>query len=617
MIGIYIFAAAKKIKMSLRFTLLFLFALQLTFGQDIETQNLNEVILSSERIEIPFSENSRTIQLISKEDIQRSTASNVAELLQQYAGIDVRRRGVEGMQADLYIRGGSFDQTLVLIDGIKTENPQTGHHTMNMMIPLENIERIEVIKGPAARVYGQNAFTGAINIVTKKQVETALKGDVGFGSFGQQRYELTGAINFDNSAHQLHYSNISSDGYRYNTDFKNQNVFLKSKWNTQGIPIDLIATFMERNFGANGFYASPTAKDQYEETQASLIGLSSSFERYSVVFKPKLYWTRGQDMYEFIRDRPEIYRNLHITNKIGGALDASYRSNAGITGVGLDLAKVSIASNNLGNHDRTMLTGFLEHRFHFFDDKFDLTPGVAATYFSDFGFHAFPGIDLGYELKDNFKIYGNMGYTYRIPTYTDLYYTSPTTIGNPDLEPESALTEEIGFKWNSSRFFVDFAAFYRSADNLIDYVKENEDDPWQSQNIQNVSTLGLESTVDYRFSLINYPQFIRFGYAYLKDDIKNSDFNFSQYSLNSMKHQVNVSLESQFIKWLQQSIAFRFVERPDGTNYQVVDAKLTGKIKGFELSAAFNNIFSEAYTETNFVPMPEFNFLAGLSYIFN
>jgi iron complex outermembrane receptor protein len=601
----------------LRFTLLFLFVLQLTFGQDLETQNLGEVILTSERIEIPFSENSRTIQLISKEDIQRSTASNLAELLQQYAGIDVRRRGVEGMQADLYIRGGSFDQTLVLIDGIKTENPQTGHHTMNMMIPLENIERIEVIKGPAARVYGQNAFTGAINIVTKKQVETALKGEVGFGSFNQQRYEVTGSINFDNSAHQLHYSNISSDGYRYNTDFKNQNVFLKSKWNTQGVPVDLIATFMERNFGANGFYASPAAKDQYEETQASLIGLSSSFEKYNVVFKPKLYWTRGQDMYEFIRDRPEIYRNLHITNKIGGAIDASYRSNIGITGIGLDLAKVSIASNNLGNHDRTMVTGFLEHRFHFFDDQLDLTPGIAATYFSDFGFHAFPGIDLGYKLKENFKVYGNMGYTYRIPTYTDLYYTSPTTIGNSDLEPESALTEEIGFKWNSSRFFVDFAAFYRSADDLIDYVKENEDDPWQSQNIQNVSTLGLESTVDYRFSLLDYPQLMRFGYAYLEDDIKNSDFNFSQYSLNSMKHQVNISLESQFINWLQQSIAFRFVERPDGSNYQVVDAKLTGKIKGVELSAAFNNIFSEEYTETNLVPMPEFNFLAGLSYIFN
>ncbi|MFD1315530.1 TonB-dependent receptor plug domain-containing protein [Namhaeicola litoreus] len=600
----------------LRCALLCFFVVQFVSGQDLEVQNLNEVLLTSERIEIPFSENSRTIQLITKEDIQKSTASNVAELLQQYAGIDVRRRGVEGTQADLYIRGGSFDQTLVLIDGIKTENPQTGHHTMNMMIPIENIERIEVIKGPAARVYGQNAFTGAINIVTKKQVETSVKGDVGFGSFGQQRYELTGAVNFDNSAHQIHYSNISSDGYRYNTDFKNQNVFLKSKWNTQGIPVDLIATFMERNFGANGFYASPAAKDQYEETQASLIGLSSNFETHNIVLKSKLYWTRGQDMYEFIRDKPEIYRNLHITNKIGGAVDASYRSNLGITGIGLDLARVSIASNNLGDHDRTMVTGFLEHRFHFFDDKFDVTPGIAATYFSDFGFHAFPGIDLGYEIKANFKIYANMGSTYRIPTYTDLYYTSPTTIGNEELEPESALTEELGLKWNSGRFYIDFAAFYRSADNLIDYVKENEDDPWQSQNIQNVSTLGLESTVDYRFSLLKYPQLIRIGYAYLEDDIKNSDFNFSQYSLNSMKHQVNLSLESQLINWLQQSIAFRFVERPDGTNYKVVDAKLTGSIRGFEISAAFNNIFSEAYTETNLVPMPEFNFLAGLSYVF-
>ena len=110
--------------------------------------------------------------------ISKIAAGNVADLLQQYTGIDVRRRGTDGMQSDLYIRGGSFDQTLVLIDGIKTENPQTGHHTMNIMIPVENIERIEIVKGPAARVFGQNAFTGAINIVTKKNVENQLKAEV-------------------------------------------------------------------------------------------------------------------------------------------------------------------------------------------------------------------------------------------------------------------------------------------------------------------------------------------------------------------------------------------------------------------------------------------------------
>ena len=135
-----------------------------SFSQDNPKQEkLDSIIITSSRIDLPFSKNSRTITVISSEDIQKSTAANVADLLQSVAGIDVRRRGIDGMQSDIYIRGGHFNQTLILIDGIKTEDPQTGHHTMNMMIPLETIQRIEIIKGPAARVFGQNAFLGAIN----------------------------------------------------------------------------------------------------------------------------------------------------------------------------------------------------------------------------------------------------------------------------------------------------------------------------------------------------------------------------------------------------------------------------------------------------------------------
>ena len=136
----------------------------------IATNRLNEVIVASGRIDLPLRENSRSIQVITAENIRQSGVTNVADLLQQVAGVDVRRRGVEGTQADLYIRGGSFDQTLLLIDGIKLEDAQTGHHTLNFALPLEVIERIEILKGPAARVFGQNAFTGAINIVTKSVV---------------------------------------------------------------------------------------------------------------------------------------------------------------------------------------------------------------------------------------------------------------------------------------------------------------------------------------------------------------------------------------------------------------------------------------------------------------
>src|SRR6056300_391589 len=156
------------------------------FSQDtIATQNLKEVVVSSGRIDVPLSENSRTLVIIGKAEIKNAAATNLADLLQTVAGVDIRRRGAQGMQADLYIRGGSFDQTLLLIDGIKVDDPQTGHHTMNIALPIELIERIEIIKGPSARVFGQNAFTGAINIVTKKEITTGGTAQIGAGSYSQ------------------------------------------------------------------------------------------------------------------------------------------------------------------------------------------------------------------------------------------------------------------------------------------------------------------------------------------------------------------------------------------------------------------------------------------------
>lgn len=586
------------------------------FSQKEKSVNLDEIILSSNRIEVPFSENSRTIQVITNEDIQNSTANNVAEILQQFAGVDIRRRGVNGMQSDLYIRGGSFEQTLVLIDGIKTENPQTGHHTMNIMIPVENIERIEIIKGPAARIYGQNAFTGAINIVTKKYIDTQLKGELAYGSYHSGTVALTGGLSLKGSSHLVHISQNSSDGYRYNTDFKNRNIFLKSKFNTTGSSVDVIATFMDRKFGANGFYASSEAKDQYEETQSSLIGVSTSFYKNNFVFKPKIYWKRGQDMYEFIRGKPEIYRNLHITNKIGGELSSTYSSKIGISGFGVDIAQVFIRSNNLGDHERMMVTGFLEHRFNLFNDRFDITPGVALTYYSDFDFQAFPGIDLGYQINDKIKIYGNMGYTFRIPTYTDLYYNSPTTMGNINLKPEKALSEEFGMRFSIDNLLINTAVFYRDSRDLIDYVKENEEDKWQAVNLAEVTTKGFEIEMQYKFTLLKFGQKIHAGHTFLDENIIDQKIPFSRYSLNSIKHQITVNFDSQFLKYLRQNLAFRFVERLDGTSYHVVDFKLTAMYKELEFSAMLNNIFNTEYTETNLVPMPGRNVLFSLKYTF-
>lgn len=602
-----------KIKLLLLTVLLTSFS----FSQEEQKQEqLQEVIITSSRIDLPFKENSRTISVITSEDIKLSTATNVSDLLQQFAGVDLRRRGTNGMQADLYIRGGSFDQTLLLIDGIKVEDAQTGHHTMNMILPIEVIERIEIIKGPAARVFGQNAFTGAINIVTKKSADKVNSVGYQLGSYNQQNVLGTLGKDFKHSSVIAHASVNTSDGYRYNTDYNNQNYFLKGTINKSETPINILGYFTERKFGANGFYASPAAKNQYEETQSSLVGVTSVLKTDKWTFKPRLYWKRNQDMYVFVRKNPSIYRNLHQTNKIGAEVNASYKSEIGVTGFGVDVAKVYLSSNNLGQRDREMVTMFLEHRFKFLDDKLDVTPGIAATYFSDFDFHVFPGMDLGYQINDKFKIYGNIGYTYRIPTYTDLFYSDPTTLGNENLEAEEAISEEIGLKYQANNFNATLAVFNRDSSNLIDYVKDNEDDRWQATNIRDLNTLGFEFNSAFSFKLLDFDQKLKLGYTFLEDEVKELDVNFSRYSINSLKHHVTGTFNSQLLKNLSQNIVYKYAERTSGESYAVWDASVTLSVNGFEVSAIANNIFNKKYTETNLVPMPKGNMLFGLKYRF-
>ena len=592
---------------------LFLFILIATssFSQDLtKKQELDEVIISSTKLEIPFSKNFRTIQIIDSEYIINSPSTNISDLLQEISGIDIRRRGVGGVQGDLYIRGGGFDQTLLLVDGMKMDDVQTGHHTLNMIIPLFLVERIELIKGPAARIFGQNAFNGAINIITKKidseSRKTKIKlNELSYGSYDQIKLSISSKITGDKVNSILGFSNNKSDGYRHNTDYKKNNYFIKSVFENGDHPIELITSFTENKFGANGFYASPSATEQYEETQSSLVGLSMSIFSEKLVLKPKIYWRRGQDEYIYIRDNPSVYRNLHITNKISAELSGSYFSNLGITGFGLDMSSYDISSNNLGEHSRKTINLFFDHQFKAFNEKLILSPGISLSYYSDMSWHSFPGIDLGIDVSSNLKFYGNIGRTYRIPTYTDLYYSDKTTIGNENLVPESASSTEIGMKYNKSLLSMSFSYFQRNAKNIIDYVKENEDDLWNARNIGSLKTSGFEFDFKYFFKNKN---FMSIGYTNLSDDKYISNINFSRYSINSLKHHLTTKLNLNYTKNLTHSLTYKFAERSDGYSYSVLDSKIMYKKRFF---LYINNIFDEDYYETNLVPMPGRNILIG------
>lgn len=584
---------------------------------EVKTDSLQEVIITSARIDLPFKENSRTITVITATDIKNSAAVNVADLLQQVAGVDIRRRGTGGSQSDLHIRGGGFDQTLLLIDGIKMDDAQTGHHTMNAALPIEVIERIEIVKGPAARVFGQNTFTGAINIVTKKSLQNTVSTNLEGGSFGQLNANVTAGAELENSSHIVHLGRVTSAGYRFNSDYDNANYFIKSVFNKNEQPIEMIATFMERKFGAENFYTTNPTFNEYEETQNSLLAFTTTFKDEKWKIQPRVYWRRNQDIFLLRRFEPNFFRNVHISNKVGAEANASYTSEIGTTGFGVDLAQVDLRSNNLGNRNRFMATGFLEHRFKFVDNRLDITPGVAMTYFSDFKFNAFPGLDIGFAINDDFRIYGNVGYTYRIPTYTDLFYSDPVTEGNPDLEPEEAFAQELGIKYVTPKFTASVAIFNRDAENLIDYIRPNVTDGiFTATNIAEVNTKGMEFDAAYNFKIKNYNQTLAFGYAYLDDDILDQNPELSRYSLNTLRHQYITRLSTQLFKNISQNIVYKYAERTTGQTYNVWDASLVYRLKQVELTVTASNIFDADYIETGFVPMPPSNVLFGMRYNF-
>ena len=582
-----------------------------------QSVNLDEVVVSESKIDIPFSKKYRSVEVIDSKSIIESGVNNVVDLLQQVSGVDLRRRGVAGTQADLYIRGGGFDQTLLLIDGMKMDDIQTGHHTLNLLLPIQLIERIEIIKGPASRIFGQNAFNGAINIVTKtlpksdKKLFEVMVSNPTFGSFKQFGFLINSRLLLKEKFNaQLTFSRSKSDGYRYNTDYGNDFFFFKSEIKTKKNPIIITSGFTEKKFGANGFYASPSAVDQYEETQASFVGISTLFDSEKLLFRPKLYWRRGQDEYIYIRNNPSVYRNLHITNKIYLDFSFSKLFDSSRLNFGIDLSSSSISSNNLGKHNRFTSSLYADYTFKTKDNKLSFSPGFSVSNFSDMSTHFFPGIDIGFDLSEKINLYANYGKTYRIPTYTDLYYSDRNTIGNPNLNPEHAITNEIGIKYSNENIDISSSYFLRKSSNIIDYVKQSEQDKWEATNIRNLDTNGFDFNFLFKISPNNS---LRLGYTYLFDKSYVSEVNYSRYAINSLRHQLNTRLALKYSNKITHTLINRFGERSNNVSHIVYDSNLKYQLSNnsyFFINV--NNIFNEEYYETNLVPMPGRNFLIGV-----
>ncbi|MET3036448.1 TonB-dependent receptor [Chryseobacterium sp. NRRL B-14859] len=580
-----------------------------------KTTDIESIEFQGKFISTPYKSANQNITVITKEEITNSPARSIDEILQQVPGMDIRRRGANGVQSDIGFRGSSFEQVLLLLNGIRMNDSQTGHNNMNIPVDLDEVEKIEIIKGPAARRFGQNAYAGVINIITKTTPGKRVKISAEGGDYSTYGLGFNAQIGNEKFSNALQANSAASQGYMYNTDYEIRNVFYQGKLNIKNGDLRLQAGFSEKKFGANGFYSSKAATEQYEETQASIVSLAHQQNFGKLKLNSNIYWRRGQDMYLFNRQIPSIYRNMHIGNNVGGEVNSSYQWGLGTTGVGVELRKELLVSSNLGNPNRFVSQVFFEHHFSLFDKKLNISPGISWANYSKEGNFFYPGLDVGYNFNPNSKIYGNIAKVHRVPTFTELYYVSKTEQGNPGLRPENALSSEIGYQYQNSRILAKISGFMRNSDNSIDWVKNSMDDMvWYAQNVGEIKTKGIEAEVNHRvFDWMKYS----LGYTYIDSSYKESDSFVSRYILDNLKHQFVAKLEVKFLKNFTNELMYRYNERVNLGTYNLLDEKLSFSRKDYSVYVLINNLTNTKYTEAFGVEMPQRWFHIGFSYNIN
>ncbi|TDO20804.1 TonB-dependent receptor plug domain-containing protein [Pedobacter duraquae] len=592
---------------------------------------INEVVINENGFNTPISKQNRNVYVIDQAMIAKLPARTVQELLQYANGIDLRQRGPFGGQADISIDGGSFEQTVVLLNGIKIIDTQTGHNMLNLPIPVEAIERIEVIRGPAARIYGINSLTGAINIITKKPTKSGIvvntyagtnfeKDTTGTGNtFYGRGIQLGAILSKDNQQHSFFGSHDKSNGYRYNTGFENNKLLYLGHYKLNEFnEISTSFGYIKNGFGANGFYASPGDKNSTEYVQTTLASAQSKHilnDKWTLI--PKLSYRYNFDDYRYFgNSNLNAGVSKHYTNSAAAELNSVYKTVAGELSLGAEVRNEHISSSNIGQHRRGNLGIYSQYRTDLME-KLNVNLGTYINYNSDYKWQIYPGIDASYTITDLFKIIGSVGTSQRLPSFTDLYLDQrPGNIGNPNLKPENAFQSEVGFKFIERHITFNTSAFYRSISSFIDWTRSVNTDPFQSNNLGNMFTRGVNARANYTGNISSDARLnINLGYSYLKSKFSDMESRLiSKYQISSLKHQLTNTVDYQYRNF-SVLVATRFNQRVSGPSYWINDFRISQTVKKLTISVDAQNIFNTTYYEIGAIPLPSRWASLGIKYV--
>ncbi|MDR0368093.1 MAG: TonB-dependent receptor [Bacteroidales bacterium] len=585
----------------------------------------------------------RTLTAVTRTEVERAPSLSINDLLRTLPSIDLRQRGPLGVQADLSVRGGSFDQTQVLLNGVNFSDPQTGHYSLNIPIDLSSVSRMEILQGLSA----PGAIGGALNIATGNQpLNTANL------QFSGGQYGYLNALGNAVAGNEKCYSFLSascqqSTGYINNTDFRKINLYNFTKYRSGIGDWEFQSGFQDKPCGANGFY-SFKYPDQFDYTRTFLASLRWQKEIKNFKLSALAYHRMHYNRFELFRNEaPDWYtgHNYHQTQINGGETHLTYRSMIGQTTFSAELRNEQILSTVLGlpmdtpkyasfegnvqytnEANRILFRGLLSHGYEY--GKFAVNAGASFHHNNDYGSKICFAGNAGYKITPFLFAYTAVNQSLRLPTFTDLYYKSATHEANPNLKPEEAVVYEVGSKLAKNAWTATANIFYRRGKNIIDWVYTEGASVSKSLNYSHINAAGAEVSCQWNPSKYNPESIVRqigFNYTFTKLDKENAPQTTS-YALDYLNHKLHLNLEhSAFFQKLKASWHFTLYDRAGSyvdpvsgqtapfDPFALVDARLCWSEARYDIFTEVNNLFNVVYFDYGGLQQPKFWFTAGIA----
>lgn len=535
----------------------------------------------------------RPIAIVSGDELRKLGVGSFADALRLVAAVGVRSRGAFGVQSDLSIRGAAFGQTLVLVNGVRLNDAQSGHHNSDIPVPIGEIERIEVLLGAGSSLHGADATGGTVNIITR-QGGGQLLVDASVGQHGL--VEASGTLGRARGGldHVFSGSLSRSDGFMPTRD---HNVRLARYQATFQRDTTVTVGVIDKAFGANGFYGPAPSREWTEQLLATVHHRYARSRRWQG--SADASYRRHGDRFIYDEGNPTRSQNTHRTRAIAanvrwhGMLSETMQLNLA-AGAGRDI----IESSNLGDHafSRASLAAELRHSL---GARVTLHPGIRVDTYTGFGTSWNPAVAVSGWISDRVRLRASAGRAFRVPTFTELFYTDPNHEAAGALSPETAWSTDAGTDLFARSWTVSAAVFTRKENNIIDWVRPSSAVRWRTANIREGRARGFETSVKRRWEAGAQAGI---QYMWLESEAPALDL-LSKYVLDGVRHSLAASATGE---WRNIRLGSRaeWRRRSDGPSYWIVDVRVGLSVGRVEPYAQTMNLLDARYQEIRGVEMP-------------